>query len=251
MSEDVLSINRAGWDYSAPRFFGGTALPSYGPLGPSEEALNFLPPIQDACVLELGCGSGHSLRYLGERGATELWGLDLSPVQIGLAKEVLDPMAPRVHLVESPMESDPGLPQGHFDLVLSIYGLGWTTDLRGTLRHIANYLKPGGVLVFSGEHPAYSCLQWTASGYVVSRPYTEVGPERHESWSGTPIVIQRRPLSEFLNALAAAGLRFDALDESDVDPTFVKPKHEDPGRWYSVARATAMPATFVVRATKP
>lgn len=251
MSEDTLSINRRGWDYSAPRFFGGTALPSYGPLGPSEDALGFLPPTTGTRILELGCGSGHSLLYLARRGAEELWGLDLSPVQIGFAKDVLASLGPRAHLVESPMELDPGLPRGYFDLVLSVYGLGWTTDLDATFRNIARYLRPGGTLVFSGEHPAYSCLEFRPDGYAVVRPYTEVGPERHESWSGTPIVIQRRPLSAFLNSMVAAGLRFEALVESDVDPAFVEPRHEDPARWYSVARATAMPATFVIRATKP
>lgn len=251
MSEDILSINRRGWDYSAPRFFGGTALPSYGPLGPSEDVLRFLPPLDGARVLELGCGSGHSLLYLAHRGAAELWGLDLSPVQIAFAKDVLASLGPRARLVESPMEVDPDLPKGHFDLVLSVYGLGWTTDLDATFHNVFGYLRPGGALVFSGEHPAYSCLAFTPNGYVVTRPYTEVGPERHESWSGTPIVIQRRPLSAYLNSMAAVGFRFEALDESDVDPAFVKPRHEDPARWYSVARATAMPATFVIRAVKP
>jgi len=143
-SERALAINRAGWDRVAPIFHGGTALPEYGPLAPTEDTLRLLELTPDFRALELGCGSGHSLRYLAERGACELWGLDLSPVQIAFAEETLRPFAERVRLVESPMEVNPGIPLGSFDLVFSIYGLGWTTDLPGTLTLVANYLRPVG-----------------------------------------------------------------------------------------------------------
>jgi SAM-dependent methyltransferase len=166
--ERVLSTNRAGWDRVAPMFHGGTALPEYGPLAPTEDSLGLLDGNTDLCALELGCGSGHSLRYLAERGARELWGLDLSPVQIAFAQETLRPFASRVRLIESPMEVDPGIPTGHFDLVYSIYGLGWTTDLRATMDLVARYLRAGGAFLVSGEHPVYSCLGWNGTQYTVS-----------------------------------------------------------------------------------
>src|SRR5687768_14559935 len=150
----ILEINRRGWDRVASMFHGGTALPEYGPLAPTEDTLGLLENIAGVRALELGCGSGHSLRYLAERGASELWGLDLSPVQIGLAEETLRPYADRAHLVESPMEVNPGIPLGAFDLVFSIFGLGWSTDLPATLALAASYLRPGGVFLVSGEHPA-------------------------------------------------------------------------------------------------
>ncbi len=74
-------------------FHGGTALPEYGPLAPTEDDLRLLEATPDLRALELGCGSGHSLRYLAERGARELWGIDLSPVQIAFAEETLRPFA--------------------------------------------------------------------------------------------------------------------------------------------------------------
>src|SRR4029077_7500119 len=144
-----LETNRAGWDRVAPQFHGGTALPEYGPLAPTEDTLGLLDANRDLCALELGCGSGHSLRYLAERGAQELWGVDLSPVQIAFAEEALRPFETRVRLIESPMEVDPGIPANHFDLVYSIYGLGWTTDLAATMALVARYLRPGGCFVVS------------------------------------------------------------------------------------------------------
>ena len=131
--QHILTVNRDGWNQVAARFYGGTALPHYGPLAPTEETLQLLDPLHGTRVLELGCGSGHSLQYVAERGAAELWGLDLSATQLRFAANVLQDYQLGVHLVESPMECDPGLPKNYFDLIFSIYALGWTTDLDTTL----------------------------------------------------------------------------------------------------------------------
>jgi hypothetical protein len=45
--------------------------------------------------------------YLPERGAYELWGFDLSPVQVAFAEETLRSFAERVRLIASHMELNP------------------------------------------------------------------------------------------------------------------------------------------------
>src|SRR4051812_15511498 len=194
----ALEINRAGWNRVAPLFRGRTALPDYGPLAPKEDQLGLLNGASISRVLELGCGSGHSLLYLGRRGADELWGIDLSSAQIRFAQETLAPFASKVRLIESPMEFNPGVPENYFDMVFSIYGLGWTTDLSATMGLVRKYLRPGGLFVLSGEHPVYRCLEWNGTQYVVSTPYLPDGPQEHSSWNGVPIVIQRRTLGTFI-----------------------------------------------------
>ena len=248
---DALAINRAGWNVVAPRFHGGTALPIYGPLAPTEDTLHLLGPFAGTRVLELGCGSGHSLLYAAQRGASEVWGLDLSATQLAFAREVLKDVETTVRLIESPMEHDASIPADYFDLVFSIYGLGWTTDLPATLALVARYLEPGGTFVCSGEHPAYSCLEHEKGQYVVARPYAAEGPNPHASWNGVPIVIQQRTLGTFVTATARAGLVIDALVEGEPDPTLATAAHQDPARWYSLARARLMPTTFVLKAHKP
>ena len=85
-------------------------------------------------MLEIGCGNGQSLCYMGERGVSELWGLDLSQEQLERAKrESGGPGHEEQRLVCAPMEEECGLPEAYFDLVYSIYAIGWTTDLEGTL----------------------------------------------------------------------------------------------------------------------
>ena len=249
-AERALTINRAGWDRVAPMFHGGTALPEYGPLAPTEDSLRLLDDRADLCALELGCGSGHSLRYLADRGAREVWGVDLSPVQIGFARETLRQSAARVQLIESPMEVDPGIPREHFDLVFSIYGLGWTTDLPTTMGLVAKYLRPGGAFLLSGEHPVYGCLEWNGTEYTFATTYFPEGPREYASWKGVPIVIQRRTLGTFVGEIVRAGLHIEALVETPLDATLATEAHADPARWYSVARAQMMPTTFIIKARK-
>src|SRR5215468_1381985 len=132
--DDIVHINQKGWNQVAPKFYGGTALPKYGPLTPTEDELHLIPNLGDGKVLELGCGSGHTLAYLWEhRNAKELWGLDLSEEQIRFTKEHLTEKGIPVNLFLASMDENPGLPQGYFDLVISIYSLGWTPDLPKTL----------------------------------------------------------------------------------------------------------------------
>ncbi|MBS7528774.1 methyltransferase domain-containing protein [Fusibacter paucivorans] len=57
------------------------------------------------------------------------------------------------------MESDPSTPHNHFDMVLSIYALGWTLDLDATLKHISSYLKRDGLFIFSWDHPLMHCVK--------------------------------------------------------------------------------------------
>ena len=249
--QDVLTINRAGWDRVAARYYGAAALPVYGPLAPTEETLRLLGPLAGTRVLELGCGSGHSLRYLAERGAAEVWGVDLSPVQIAFAAEVTHAFQPHVHLFESPMEVNPGIPANYFDLLISLYGLGWTTDLPATLALVAEYLKPGAWFILSGEHPVYGCLSYADERFVFAHPYTKQGPMVKDSWSGVPNVLHRRTLSTFVNEVVRAGLQVEALVEGELDTSLANEDSADPARWYSVPRARLMPTTFILKARKP
>ncbi|WP_242698395.1 hypothetical protein [Bacillus sp. SD088] len=63
----ILNMNKEGWEKSAERFFGRTALPEYGPLSLTENQLNLFGDISGKRVLDIGCGSGHSLDSFQER----------------------------------------------------------------------------------------------------------------------------------------------------------------------------------------
>ncbi|MDF9839440.1 SAM-dependent methyltransferase [Paenibacillus sp. PastF-1] len=40
-----------------------------------------------------------------------------------------------------------GLPEDYFDIIYSVYAIGWTTDLEGAFARIASYLNKDGVFI--------------------------------------------------------------------------------------------------------
>jgi SAM-dependent methyltransferase len=151
------------------------------------------------------------------------------------------------------MDENPGIPENYFDLVISIYALGWTPDLRHTLSLVCSYLKPGGLFIFSWEHPVFQCLEYDAQmgKYIFERSYQQEGPEFHPTWNGAEIFINSRKMATYLNALIQSGLILDQLIESGPNAALAREQDFAPEKWYSVPRAELLPTTFIVKAHKP
>ncbi|WP_159888577.1 class I SAM-dependent methyltransferase [Paenibacillus puerhi] len=245
---DMIQLNKMGWDKVADQFFEGSFdILDYGSYAPTEEELHLLGQIKDAVILEVGCGSGHTLEYLAKRGARELWGVDLSSTQIKTAKEVVSKQNTPVTFIESPMEDIPGLPEHYFDKAVSIYALGWTVDLPKTLRNIYRSLKPGGILVFSWEHPVHSVVEYVNEQLRFRRSYVNEGFEKHDSWRGTPIVMHNRKISTFINELINTGFVIDkVIEDSRVDDNDTS----NSSKWYSGTKARIIPSTLIIKCHK-
>ncbi|MFS0864380.1 class I SAM-dependent methyltransferase [Fredinandcohnia sp. 179-A 10B2 NHS] len=245
-----LTQNKKSWDTVAHHFNGKDALPSYGPFTQSEDELQLFGEIKDKKVLEIGIGSGHSLLYMAEKGASELWGVDLSQAQIETAKNTLRDYQPNLNC--APMEMDIGLPKEYFDYVYSIYAIGWTTDLDITFRLIYSYLKKGGSFIFSWDHPLYSHITSKGGTITLEGSYQEEGPATLENFKEDHVtmVLHKRKMATFLNGLLSAGFTIQTVIESDV-PEDVK--HIDPeisDRYYSLYKAKKFPTTMIIKAVK-
>lgn len=253
MDNDVIiETNRKYWDENADSWFGTTALPVYGVCCVTEDDLHLFGDVTGKKLLEICCGSGHSLKYQGDHGAGELWGVDLSEKQLANAKRYLGENGYSARLICGPMEADLGLPQGYFDYVYSIYGIGWTTDLDGTFSRIASYLKPGGTFIFSWHHTLTYCVAWS--------------PERGHAWEGermpfvrsyfdeepftmpvdgSEIILRNRKLSTYINALAKAGFLIEQMVEQ-TDQTTLESQPEG----YKARKAQMLPISVVFKAKK-
>ena len=130
-SDKIIDNNKRYWNEHADFWFGTTALPEYGVNFVTEDELRFFQDVAGKKVLEICCGSGHSLKYLGDRKAAELWGLDISQKQLAHAEEYLKQNGYQAKLSCASMEENTDIPTDYFDYVYSIYGIGWTTDLLG------------------------------------------------------------------------------------------------------------------------
>ncbi|MEK8129334.1 class I SAM-dependent methyltransferase [Paenibacillus filicis] len=248
--QEMIKLNKAGWNQVAGQFFEGTfEVLDYGPYAPAEEELALLGEIADSTILEVGCGSGHTLEYLAKRGARELWGVDLSTTQIETARKVVSPLQIPITFIESPMEDIPNLPENYFDKALSVYALGWTVNLPRTLSHIYKALKPGGVFVFSWEHPVHSVVDYDNEKEELKfrRSYVQEGFEKHDNWRGALIIMHNRKISTFINDLIQAGFIIDKV----IEDSEVNDHDSDPSsKWYSATKARIIPSTLIIKCHK-
>ncbi len=121
----------------------------------------------------------------------------------------------QANLFVSPMELNSGLPHGHFDLVFSIYGLGWCIDLDKTIIHIREYLKPGGRFIFSWDNPLMQCISSQDGKYSFSRSYVEeedIVFSNHED----VFCLHNWKLSAYLNCLAGHGFLIEQVAEEII-----------------------------------
>ncbi len=64
-----MEKNQEYWNGHADSWFGTTALPVYGEMCPAEEELHLFGEVAGKRLLEICCGSGHSLKRFAGREA--------------------------------------------------------------------------------------------------------------------------------------------------------------------------------------
>lgn len=250
MNTDILKQNRKSWNTVAGHFNGVDALPAYGPFAQSEDELRLFDSIEGKNVLDIGCGSGHSLLYMNGQGAKDLWGVDLSDSQIDRARETLNGLDAQLYCAA--MEEDIGLPEQYFDIVYSIYAIGWTVDLDRTFELIYSYLRTGGTFIFSWDHPLYVHLKSEDGLVSLNGSYQDEGSVHYANFKGenAPMTIPKRKFSTYLNALVNAGFTIEQVVEPDVPQEFKETEAEISDRYYSLYKAQKFPTSFIVKARK-
>ncbi len=184
------------------------------------------------------------------KGAEELWGIDLSSSQIETAKDFLKEKNIDAHLFCAPMEKEIDLPKNYFDIIYSIYALGWTTDLKKTLELIYTYLKKDGIFVFSWDHPIYPCVEKKEEDIVFDKSYFNEGLEYVESFRGEPIYLNRIRLSTYINELSQAGFKIERLIEGDLSKKYQTGEVNTSGKYYTLDKATKVPSSFIMKVRK-
>ncbi|MDR1690088.1 MAG: GNAT family N-acetyltransferase [Clostridiales bacterium] len=268
LSNNILAQNKSSWNAIADSFFGVTALPLYGCLCPTEDDLHLFPNLSGRRILDIGCGSGHSLKWCADNGAGELWGLDMSDAQIKNAGDFLNESGCAPKLFCSPMERNPGLPLNYFDVVYSVYAIGWTVDLQETFNLISSYLKPGGVFIFSWDHPFLHCVDAADEKLIFSGSYYEAEPftfckgenrqnvrrgKKDGSYTvpeeGVPMTLYNRRLCDYINALSSAGFAAERVVE-ETDKDTLEREAEFSSAYYAPFKAKHFPMSIVIKARK-
>jgi SAM-dependent methyltransferase len=110
-------------------------------------AIERLPLVPRARVLDAGCGSGRMLDELARYG--RVWGVDLSSEAVAASRA-------RGHRVVRAAIEEMPFGDGTFDLVTCLDVIEHTPDDRATLAELHRVTRPGGLLV--ATVPAYPAL---------------------------------------------------------------------------------------------
>lgn len=246
--KERLKLNKSGWDNIADDWFGSTALPVYGPHMKTEDDLKLFGSIQGKKVLDIGCGSGHSLKYMADQGASELWGLDISSSQIRNAKKYLAANNYDATLFESPMEENPGIKENYFDIVYSIYAFGWTVDLDKSLELVSKYLKPGGIFVMSWDHPLQACTHVEDGQIKLVKSYHDLEVVQMNK-ANNDMCFTKWKMSSYINGMSKVNLYVEDLVE-DVKDDVKTSQDMDYDRYYSKFKAKHLPCSMIIKARK-
>ncbi|WP_405591225.1 class I SAM-dependent methyltransferase [Streptomyces sp. NBC_01190] len=175
--------------------------------------LRMLGDLRGRRVLDAGCGEGYFSRMLAGREA-EVVGVEPTDAMFSYARDKERELRQGIRYVQADLTSLPDL-GGPFDAVVCSMVLSAIPDWRPAMRACVQVLWPGGLFVFSVNHPAFERL-W--------RTWREHGEYRLRSYLAEYEIVQthasdfHRPISAYLNELAALGCRLRELAEPGLDP---------------------------------
>lgn len=239
-----IKTNSKTWNKIWDLFINGSALPIWGPFSVGK-GLNLIPKTKGKTFLEIGCGSGRSIKYLTKRGAKKVYGLDNSSNQIAEAanynKKEIDKGL--VELFRAPMEEKISIKP--VDVVFSIYGIGWTQNPKLTFSNIYSYLKPGGLFIWSWDHSFFTDVQYKNKKFVVIYSYHDEKVLNLTDWRkrGCRIYTSYKKVSTWFKLLREAGFQIENYFEPE--PIDLARAHNDPTEHYSIQKARLVPSSFI------
>lgn len=182
MDSDYVAVNRDVWDADAPNWVSvgeelwALEVPRWGNWGHPDEGLALLPEdMRGLTAIELGCGTAYVSGWMARRGA-QVTAIDVSPAQLETARSLAAKHGADIAFIEGNAEAT-GLPDAAFDFAISEYGAAIWCPPDVWLREAWRLLRPGGRLVFLGNHPLSlicSPLDGAPCDQTLHRPYRDM-----------------------------------------------------------------------------
>jgi SAM-dependent methyltransferase len=198
-------------------------------------------------VLDVGCGDGQVARVAAREGAGLVVGIDPTWNQVTVAAERGGgPVFARAGATALPFAD------ATFDAVVVCLVFEHVRDIDGAVAEVARVLTAGGRFVFMVNHPLFQTpLSGWIDDQVVDPPeqYWRVGPYLNEVETVEEVEkdvfihFVHRPLSRYVNALAAHGLVLEHLVEPAPPPGLLAKAPEYP-------EAATIPRLLLLRLRK-
>jgi len=200
-----------------------------------------------ARVLDVGCGEGQIARLALAGDASTAIGVDPTWAQVAeAARRDGGPAYSRAGAGALPFAA------ASFDAVVACLVFEHIRDVDDAIAEVARVLQPGGRFLFFLNHPL---LQTPNSGWIDDQvldppeQYWRIGPYLTEDETieevekGVFIPFIHRPLSRYVNALAAQGLTLEHMEEPAPPPGFL-------ARAAEYAAAATIPRLLLLRCAK-
>ena len=220
----------------------------YGTSAPNEDQLQLLGSVTGKRILELGCGGGQCSIAFAKEGAACI-GVDFSQEQIAYASLFAEQAGVEVAFVCVDIaEFLEAQPEASCDIVFSAYAFQYVEDLARVFREAHRVLKPGGLFVFSLDHPLNDVTYHKDNEVRFYESYFSRGRSDWD-WGtgpdGTPnrFYSFHRTVGDFVQLLSDAGFRIERCIEPEATA------EGDP--WESLAdieRLSIVPATIIWKA---
>jgi 2-polyprenyl-3-methyl-5-hydroxy-6-metoxy-1,4-benzoquinol methylase len=183
---------------------------------------SLLPDLEGLRILDLGCGFGEHCIEFVRRGAERVVGIDISEKMLEVAKA--ENSDPKIEYINLPMEDLDRIDE-KFDLVISSLAFHYVEDFSGVVKRIHEMLNPGGLFVFSQEHPLNTCHttgeRWTRDEngkklHVNISNYCRE-TENESTWFVDNVKKYHRMFSTIINTLTGAGFIVEKVLEPYPD----------------------------------
>jgi len=252
MSDDIDI--RDSWNRIAAEYQRRNQIPTeyvhYGPHCPNEDQLQLVGDVRGKRVLEIGCGGGQCAIAFAKRGAVAT-GIDLSDAQVEFARSLAERERVQVTFLRGNIEDLSPLADESQEVVFSAYGLGYVEHLDRCFAEVRRVLVPGGLFVFSGDHPFWHCL--AEQSLTIACSYHDRSPDLwhwtyEEMGIRAPMRSFHRTVGDWFRALTSAGL--EVLDIVEPEPV-ESGSGQDWGDYYSPERQRMVPATIIFKSRKP
>ncbi len=195
-------------------------------------------------VLDVGCGEGQIARQVAASGALAV-GIDPTWAQLSEAGR----RGGGARYAAGVAAAVP-FPDEAFDAVVACLVFEHIHDVDTAIAEVARVLSPGGRFVFFLNHPL---LQTPGSGWIddhiLCEQYWRIGPYLVEDTTieqvdnGVFLPFVHRPLSRYVNAMAAEGLLITHMEEPAPPPGFLARAEE-------YEAAATIPRLLLLRAEK-
>ena len=167
LAKQWLSSTERGYDLLAPKFDYTPFRTSKSVLSVVAERLQRSAPI--GSLLDVCCGTGAAMQWLGQRCCHLVVGIDMSARMLDVARSTAwsDPGHPQTELVRGNALNIPFGPNFDLAVCFGAFGHILPQDETRLIRQIAGVLKPGGRFVFvtSEMPPKSSKVYWFSRAF--------------------------------------------------------------------------------------